>query len=212
MTTKKTTSSAILDANGNNGLHSERALYTAQTILKHHDLRQPVMYHLIFTGGTIAQYQAAIKALVKHLRRNKCRTEYFGAYENQPLKGLHAHLFLVIETAKKFPDKIIDIREGGYLHKLAERHNLVNPDGSTRRIHLAPPQNPMHGGELFARPVVEGGKLENCLLWAEYPYKNRSKHGIPSRETYFNSEFKSNMEKRAATKYKQPSTTTKEKA
>lgn len=175
-------SNAILDANG--GLDSARALATALAILFGHDLRQPVLYHLVITGSeTVKAYQVAIKALVRRLRNYGCRTEYFGAFEMQPMKGLHAHVFLLIETSKKTPFAILDIAEGKYLHKLATKNGL-------QRIHVAKPKNKMHGGDFFARPV--GDKLENCAQWITYIYKARSKESVPSRETYFNSEFAAN--------------------
>jgi hypothetical protein len=196
--TRKKVSSAILDANG--GIDSQRALNTARNILLNHDLRQPVLYHMVLTGSqSIKTYQAAIKSLVRRLRA-RCRTEYFGAYEVEPEegKGLHCHCFFIIETGgKKTPFKIMNVNDGEYLHKLAERHKLVNKDGSTRRIHVAKPKNRMHDGQFFARPVGDE-KLANCLDWIEYEFKLRSKEGIQSRETYFNSEFKSNTAKRAA--------------
>lgn len=194
--TRKKMNSAILGANG--GLDSARALKTARNVLLNHDLRQPVLYHMVLTGSQdIKTYQAVIKSLVRRLR-SRCRTEYFGAYEVEPEegKGLHAHCFLLIETSEKTPFKIMNVNDGEYLHKLAERHKLVNKDGSTRRIHVAKPKNRMHDGHFFARPVGDD-KLANCLSWIEYEYKSRSKEGVQSRETYFNSEFKSNTAKRA---------------
>lgn len=179
-------SNAILEANG--GLDSARALDMALEILRHHDLRQPVLYHFVITGSeSIPVYQATIKALVRRLRNYGCRTEYFGSFEVQPMKGLHAHCFLLIETSKKTPFAILDIVEGKYLHQLATKKGL-NP------VHIAKPKNPMHGGQFFARPV--GEKLDDCEQWVTYAYKSRSKESVPSRETYFNSEFKSNMGKR----------------
>jgi hypothetical protein len=187
--TKKQMNNAVLAAN--NGLHSARALATAHDILQNHDLRQPVLYHMILTGSElIADYQATVKALVRRLRSNGCRLEYFGAYEYQPLKGLHAHCFLVIETSKKTPFKIMSINDGGYLHTLADRNKI-------KRIHIAKPKNPMHGGQFFARPVGDE-KLADCLKWCSYEFKQRSKYGVQRRETYFNSEFKANTVKRAA--------------
>ena len=187
MTCKR--SNPVLDANG--GLDSARALDTATAILKHHDLRQPVLYHLVLTGSdAVATYQATIKALVRKLRLYGCRTEYFGAFEVQPLKGLHAHCFLLIETSKKPPFKILGINDGEYLHKLAVRHGLAN------RIHVSKPKNPMHSGQFFARPVKDGDKLADCLHWVSYVFKSRSKRGVPSRETYFNSEFRANTARR----------------
>lgn len=180
---------AILEAN--NGVHSVRALRKAHEILTSHDLRQPVLFHIVLTGSdSIPTYQKTIKALVRRLRTYGCRTEYFGAYEKDPLKQLHAHCFLLIETSKKQPfRKIMNIADGEYLHKLADLNGI-------NRIHIAKPQNPMHDGQFFARPV--GEKLADCLDWASYAFKSRSKSSVPSRETYFNSEFKANAVKREA--------------
>ena len=187
------TDQAILDRN--EGLHSQRALDTARAIMKHHDLRQPVMYHVVLSGGEVINYQATIKALVRRLRNYGCRTEFFGAYEVAEDKGgIHAHCFFIIETSKKPPFKIMSIADGDYLTKLAKRNKLQNP------IHIAHPKNAMHGGEFFARPVVAGGKLANCLAWVTYIYKNRSKGAVARRETYFNSEFYSNTAKSTAAK------------
>jgi hypothetical protein len=185
--------------NDNGGLDSARARSAAQNILLNHDLKQPVLYHFVFTGSqSIATYQAVIKSLVRRIRNHGCRLEYFGAYEVEPEedKGLHAHCFLLIETNKKTPFKILNVNDGEYLHKLAIRHKLVNADGSTRRIHIAKPKNRMHEGQFFARPT-KGEKLDNCLTWLDYPFKVRSKDDIPSREKYFYSEFKANTAKRA---------------
>jgi hypothetical protein len=181
---------AVLDANG--GLHSQRALDTAISILKHHDLCQPVLFHLVLTGGQVTDYQATIKALARRLRNHGCRIEYFGGYESAEDKGgVHAHCFLLIETSKKSPFRIMSIADGDYLHKLADRKKI-------NRIHVAKPQNPMHGSQFFARPVEAGGKLANCLEWVKYAYKSRSKAGVQRRETYFNSEFNANTAKRTA--------------
>ena len=113
------------------------------------------------------------------------------------VKGLHAHVFYVIETSKKFPHATLDVTDGAWLHKLAERRGL-------NRIHIAKPQNKMHDAkgkqQLFARLTEEDGKLADCLERIEYLYKNRSKEGVPCREIYFNSEFKANAAKRAAKK------------
>jgi hypothetical protein len=186
---RKKMTSAILDANG--GLNSARARSKARNILLNHDLKQPVIYHLVFTGSqSIADYQAIIKALVRRLRNAGCRTEYFGAYENDEEKGIHAHCFFLIETSKKAPIKILNVNNGECLHKLAVKHGL-------NRVHLAKPQNTMHDGQFFARPVG-AEKLADCLQRIDYLYKSRSKEGVPSRETYFNSEFKNNTAKRAA--------------
>ena len=189
--TRKKFSNAILDANG--GLDSARALATAHNILQNHDLKSPVLYHLVLTGSqSIADYQATIKSLIRRLR-SRCRTEYFGAYEVAVDKGgLHAHCFVLIETSKKPPFNLLCVKDGKYLHKLALRHGL-------NRIHISKPKNRIHGGQFFAKPVGDE-LLADCMEWATYEYKSRSKEGVQSRETYFNSEFKSNKAKRQARK------------
>lgn len=186
--------SAILGANG--GLDSARALNHARNVMLNHDLSGAVLYHFVFTGSQdIAVYQAIIKSLVRRIRNHGCRLEYFGAYENDEMKGKHAHCFMLIETGKGHsPIGILNVKDGAYLHKLAVRHGI-------NRIHLSKPKHAMHGGQFFARPA-KGEKLDNCLEWIEYAYKVRSKDGIPTREKYFNSEFKSNTTKRAAAKAK----------
>ncbi|WP_323144027.1 hypothetical protein [Massilia phyllosphaerae] len=189
--------SAILDANG--GLDSARAQSTARNIMLNHDLKQPVLYHLVFTGSqSIADYQAVIKSLVRRIRNHGCRLEYFGAYENDEEKGMHAHCFLLIETSKKTPFKLLNVNDGEYLHKLAGRHSL-------NRIHISKPKNRIHEGQFFARPT-KGEKLEDCLQWIDYVYKVRSKDGICSREKYFYSEFNANTVKRATKKAIAPDT------
>jgi hypothetical protein len=194
---QKKMNSFILDANG--GLESARALSHARNVLLSHDLKQPVLYHLVLTGSqSIPVYQGVIKSLMRRIRNHGCRLEYFGAYENDEKKGMHAHCYILIETGRrKTPFKLLDVNDGEYLHKLAERHGLVNEKGKTQRIHVSKPKNAMHEGQFFARPT-KGEKLDNCLCWIEYPYKQRSKDGIPAREKFFNSEFKANKSKRAS--------------
>ena len=190
---------AILDKNG--GLDSHRALSTAHNILLNHDLQRPILYHVVITGGDIETYQAVIKKLIRRIR-TKCRVEYFGAYEvAENRDGAHAHIFILIETRHNQPFKFLDIRKGGYLLKLAKAHKLVKPDGAISPIHVSPPKNAMHRGQMFAVPEGEE-LLADCLKWCTYEYKKRSKEGVERREVYFNSEFESNKAKRVEEKAK----------
>ena len=204
--TRKKISNDILDING--GLDSARALKTAHTILRTHDLKRPILYHMVITGGDIATYQVVIKKLIDRIR-TKCRTEYFGAYEvAENRNGAHAHLFILIETRYNQPFKFLDVREGGYLLKLAKDHKLVKSDGTISPIHIAKPKNAMHRGQMFACPE-KGPLLTDCLKWCTYEFKSRSKEGVDRRETYFNSEFASNVAKRAEAKAKRASSKAK---
>jgi hypothetical protein len=115
------------------------------------------------TGSqSIPVYQAAIKSLIRRIRNHGCRLEYFGAYENDEEKGMHAHCYILIETSKKTPFKLLDVNDGEYLHKLAERHGLTNDHGQTQRIHVSKPKNPMHDGSSYKGR--KAGKLP-CLDW-----------------------------------------------
>lgn len=203
---KKKMVGAIIDNDKNEGLHSVRALTAVQHVMTHHDLKKAVLYHLVVTGSQDKKvYQALRKKLVRRIRDHGCRVEYFGAFEVAEDKGgLHMHCFLLIETAYKLPYGILNVNDGKFLHKLADEFNLAN-NGQKRRIHIAKPKNPMHEGQFYAR-MNTPEKLANALAWIEYPYKNRSKDAVPGRETYFASEFKSNVSKRQAKRKKPIST------
>lgn len=194
---RKKLSNEILDNNG--GLDSTDALKAAHTVLRTHDLQRPILYHVVITGSDIETYQVVIKKLMRRIR-SKCRAEYFGAYEVADNRdGAHAHLFILIETRYNQPFKFLDVREGGYLLKLAKDHKLVKSDGTISPIHIAKPKNAMHRGQMFACPE-KGPLLTDCLKWCTYEFKSRSKEGVNRREVYFNSEFASNVAKRAVAK------------
>jgi hypothetical protein len=161
-----------------------------------HDLKDAVLYQAIFTGTQDkALYQNAIKALMRHIR-TKCRAEYIGGYEVGDEKGgLHAHCYIIIETSKHFPADLLDVREGQFLYRLANRKD------KEICIRIEPPKNRMHGGQMFAR-MNTPEKLADCIKWASYYLKPRSKDAVPGRETYFGSEFASNITKREAQRQK----------
>jgi hypothetical protein len=186
----------ILSANG--GLHSKRALKKVQANLQNHGLKRAILVHMVITGSQSVQvYRDTYNDIADHLRDHGSRCEYFGCLEMDSVKGLHCHILYVIETSKKFPHKTLDVSDGAWLHQVAERRGL-------NRVHIAQPQNKLHYAkgkpQFFARLTEKDGKLADCLARIEYLYKNRSKEGVPCREIYFNSEFKSNATKRAAKK------------
>ena len=191
-------SKAILSANG--GVHSKRAMKKVKDRLQNHGMKRAILVHFVITGSQkVKVYRDTYNDIADHIRDNGSRCEYFGCLEMDEVKGLHAHAYFVIETSKKFPHKTLDVTDGAWLHKLAERRGLVNDDGTTRRIHIAQPQNKMHDSngkkQFFARLDTEA-KLANCLERVEYLYKNRSKANVPCREIYFNSNFEANKAKR----------------
>jgi hypothetical protein len=136
-----------------------------------------------------------MKAIMRHIR-TKCRAEYIGAYEVGAEKnGLHCHMFVIIETAKHFPSDLLDIRQGGFIAR------RIKHKTKGHSIRIEPPKNRMHGEAMFAR-MNTPAKLENCINWCTYILKPRSKDDVPGRETYFGSEFVSNVTKREAQRQK----------
>lgn len=193
MTSKKTT--AILNAN--EGLHSARALKKAEDILLYHSYENPYLFSCVMTGSqSIAVYKSAVKEIVRRLRAHGCPTEYFGALEFAEDKGgLHCHVYFLCEAKDKYPGTILKIGDDSKLQKMMKKKGL-NP------LHISKPENAVHHGRLgsrpfYARPVLQGGRLADCLQWISYLYKNRSKDGVDAREKYFYSEFKANSMKRA---------------
>jgi len=159
------------------------------------------LVHLVLTGSQCRKvYQSAYRAIAAALRYYGNEVEYFGCFENEDEagKGMHVHLYLLIETDNQFPWTVLDVRDGKWLHKFATKRGL-------KRVHIAPPQNKMHrradgSTEFFARPVAADGRLADCLSRISYLFKMRSKAGMVSRETYFNSEIAANVAKRAIAK------------
>lgn len=200
---KKRYTNDVLAGNSNGGLHSTRKLHTLNQFMTTHDLKQAVLYQFILSGSDKAEYQATMKALIKHIR-TKCRAEYIGAYEVGDEKGgLHAHAFVIIETAKHFPADLLDVSEGKFIARRIKRKANAKTDANDKSlsIRIEPPKDRMHGGAMFAR-MNTPEKLADAIKWASYFLKARSKNEVPGRETYFGSEFASNIAKREAVRQK----------
>lgn len=196
MTRKSKYATGPTDANG--GVHSIRQAKHVHDLLRNHGMKNAALFQLVLTGfDTIKQYQKAIKAIVEKIRDHGCRCEYYGAFEldTEKWKSLHAHLYLLIETAIKLPFGILDVREDKWLDKMAKKWGMNRP-------HLSKPKNKMHrtnlSAPMFARPNRSEECLEDCIKWSSYSWKVRSKDGVPSREKYFNSTVKANKAKQEA--------------
>lgn len=190
---RKQYSNNILAKNG--GLHSRRALKTVRQAMTTHKFKRPILYQIILSGkSTKKEYQATIKRLIEHIR-TKCKAEYIGAYEVGSEKGgLHCHAFVIVETLDHFPgDDVLNVSAGYFI---ARRIALTGMS-----IKIAPPQNPMHDEQMFAR-MDTPAKLANCIDWATYTLKLRSKDAVPGREIYFGSCHAANARKREAVRQK----------
>jgi hypothetical protein len=183
----------ILAKNG--GLHSRRALKTVRQAMTTHKFKKPILYQIILSGkSTKKEYQATIKRLIEHIR-TKCKAEYIGAYEVGSEKGgLHCHAFVIVETLDHFPgDDVLNVSAGYFIARRIARTGMS--------ITIAPPQNTMHDGAMFAR-MDTPAKLANCIDWTTYTLKLRSKDAVPGREIYFGSCHAANARKREAVRQK----------
>jgi hypothetical protein len=186
-------SNPILDNPDNGGIHSIRRLKSVQTMMTSHGLSKPVVYQFILSGSTRKEYQATIKALVRHIR-TKCRAEYLGAYEIGDEKGgEHAHAYFIVETLQHFPGDLLNVTEGHWIARRIARTGMS--------IRIEAPKAPMHRGAMFAK-MNTADKLADVIAWVEYHVKGRSKDAVPDREIYFASEFASNARKREAKRQK----------
>jgi len=195
---------AILAHKKNGGIHSIRQMKSVQTMLTTHDLKKAVMYQFILSGSTKAEYQATIKALVRHIR-TKCKAEYLGAYEVGDEKGgLHCHCYIIIETLHHYPADLLDVSEGHFIARRIKRKAKQAKEAGLDKslsIRIEPPKGRMHGGAMFAK-MDTPAKLADCIAWCSYHVKVRSKNAGQDRETYFASEFASNTGKREAQRQK----------
>lgn len=183
----------ILAKNG--GLHSRRALKTVRQAMTTHKFKKPILYQIIMSGkSTKKEYQATIKRLIEHIR-TKCKAEYIGAYEvGEEKNGLHCHMFVIVETLEHFPgDDVLNVSAGNFIARRIARTSMS--------IKIAPPQNTMHDGAMFAR-MDTPAKLANCIDWTTYTLKLRSKDAVPGREIYFGSCHAANARKREAKRQK----------
>lgn len=201
---RTTYTNSVLAGNNNGGLHSRRKLNTLDQFFNTHDLKNPVLYQVILSGSDKAEYQATMKAIMRHIR-TKCRAEYIGAYEVGAEKGgLHEHAFVLIETVKHFPSDLLDVSDGKFIaRRIARKAKEAEEAGLDNglSIRIEPPKHPMHGGAMCAK-LDTPQKLADAIEWASYCLKARSKEAVPGREKYTGSEFASNIGKREAQRQK----------
>lgn len=201
--TRKKHSNPILDNPDNGGIHSTRRLKSVHQAMTTHGLKNAIVYQFILSGSNRIEYQATMKALMRHIR-TKCRAEYIGAYEVGDEKGgEHAHAYVIVETLHHFPGDLLDVTEGHWIARRVKRKAKAkfNPTDKSLSIRIEAPKNTMHGGAMFAR-MNTPAKLADCIEWAEYHVKSRSKDDVQDREIYFASEFASNATKREAKRQK----------
>lgn len=165
----------ILERNGS--MHRQKQYRQIKAMLEGHGYKRPRLYHLVLMddieGGGAARFLTALKAICLKLRQNDITTRWRACLERDDEKGLHFHVFLLVDATEKNPCAIINTKKEGWLRTMLEKRAL--------RFHLSPPKADMHrvGGTVQGRrknyASLAGDKLADCIEWISYLAKARSK-------------------------------------
>lgn len=133
--------------------------------------KSPRLYHLVFMGSEVTKdYQAAMKALCLELRRLDMPCQWKGCLEVEAEKGLHFHVFILVEARLRNPCSVLNHNSQGWLNVMIGKRGLT--------FKIAPPQNPMHRtglGKKLNYATLAGEKMADCVVWISYLVKRRSK-------------------------------------
>ena len=167
----------VLDRNG--GMHRQKQFRRIKAMLTGHGYKQPRLYHLVLVDDTetaerqgAARFLKALKVLCLELRQNGIPTRWRACLERDDEKGMHFHVYLLVDAVNKNPCRFINTKTGkeGWLRNMLEKRAL--------RFHLSPPKSDIHrkrNGERENYAHVSRAKLADCIEWISYLVKARSK-------------------------------------
>lgn len=167
----------VLERNG--GMHRQKQFRRIKAMLTGHGYKQPRLYHLVLIDDTetaeeqgAARFLKALKVLCLELRQNDIPTRWRACLERDEEKGLHFHVYVLVDATKQNPCRFINTKTGreGWLRNMLEKQAL--------RFHLSPPKSDIHrkrNGERKNYATLAGDKLADCTQWISYLVKARSK-------------------------------------
>lgn len=184
----------------NGGMDDTRAWANIKAMIEGNKYKAARLYHICLTPFAdnqpdIAGYQSARKALCLKLNRAGIDHQWRACAEldeGKEGKGLHYHLFLMLEGhSDSIPDQIINTMKNGWIR------TMMNSKGIQFTINK--PKNRIHWGTALVEsdapfyaklPKSKQEKIDDCIQWISYLVKARSKS--PSHKTtYFSSRDKS---------------------
>lgn len=172
----------ITDANG--GMHDVAGYQKAKAMIESHEYVQARLYHLCFLGSNqVKPYRDAINALAERLRDYGAPCQWKAALEDDEERGLHMHVYFLVESHKFNPDHIINRKAEGWLDIMTLKKEItfmINPPRSS--IHNPPDREPLNYATV---PKTKRAKVADCIEWISYLYKMRSKPDM--RQIYFSS-------------------------
>jgi hypothetical protein len=179
----------------NGGMHRQKQYRQIKAMLEGHGYKRPRLYHLVMMDAIGADgagpYLNAIKALCLHLRSFDIPTRWRAALERDDEKGLHMHVFMLVDATAHDAGLIINPYKGtssaknrtrkGEKRKLAPGwlRDMLARRGIT--LYLSQPKAEMHrvGGTAEGKrknyASIAGDKLADCQEWLSYLVKARSK-------------------------------------
>lgn len=187
---KKRQTTYITERNG--GVHRQKAWRKVKAMLIDHGMKSARLYHLVLMlgiddgqGGEVPRFQRALKAMCLILTQAGIRYRWRACVELDEAKGWHFHVFMLAESIKANPCRIINHSKAGDLFKLMTGHRLD--------YHLSPPKSDMHrtggthAGHRQNYAYIAGAeKLADCEEWLSYLVKTRSKP-TDTKQIYFSS-------------------------
>lgn len=165
---------------GNGGLHRQEEFRKGVEMLEHcaHSFRNPRLFHVCFTGATVAIYRLALRRFCRVLRAEGVNYRWKGAVEHDAEKGLHMHVMIVLEGGNRqthrfitSSDETAKLENESALRK-AVRHTWS--ECSLLDYHVNPPQSRRPLAFIqFNQSNTEF--FDEAAEWLSYIYKARSK-------------------------------------
>jgi hypothetical protein len=140
------------------------------------------LYHIVLldhaseSATSVRRFQGAIKALCRKLRQHGIPARWRACIEREDEKGLHCHVFVLVDATATNPCAIINAKRHG---AQAWLYNMLA--ARFMGFHLAQPKADMHrvgstaDGRRKNYATLAGDKLDDCLVWVSYLVKQRSK-------------------------------------
>ena len=119
------------------------------------------------------RFQKTLKAICLKLRNENIAYRWRACLESEKTKGLHFHVFLLVNACNKNSCAIINTKNDGWLKTYLENHAMT--------MYLSQPKADIHrvggsvGGKRQNYATLAGDKLNDCLEWVSYLVKKRSK-------------------------------------
>lgn len=158
----------------NGGMHSQKAFRRIVSMLDNHGFTSPRLYHLILLDHietcSADRFQISLKALCRQLTYRGIDYHWRACIERDEEKGLHFHVYLLVESRYVDPCQIFNTTKEGWLRAMLDRRAMT--------FHLSAPKASIHRtyeGKRKNYATLAGDKKADCIEWISYLAKARSK-------------------------------------